>query len=45
MAEYFLDGSLTQPFWDQTIDPRLVPCFCGRRVIYPRRWSIMWDWN
>jgi acetamidase/formamidase len=23
MAEHFLDGSITQPFWDRTVEPRL----------------------
>jgi hypothetical protein len=24
MAEYFLVGSVTQPYWDQAVEPRLV---------------------
>ena len=24
MTEYFLDGTITQPFWDNSIEPRLI---------------------
>ena len=33
MAEYFLDGSVTQPYWDQAVEPRLV-IDPGDRVVF-----------